>query len=267
MIDSKVDTIQEPSVSDVTHQINNNNLNVPEKRETHMTTHSRRGRGPNSRKYGLRPRNGLRRPIIEHDATEFRAPFRGRIRGGRTGPLSKYRRKTANARERHRMKEINDAFSTLREALPRVNTRRTTISGMTKITTLRLAVNYIQVLSNILNGENIVPTEATLALLNSANIWKNNNCTLDNQMKVEKEEIVDKSECSLRHNNISTDFHSSMLQSDYLETDQKPGWESGHGPESDFVNMFSDNSDFISDQSLSNFEEFPSFTDFCWSLT
>ena len=33
-------------------------------------------------------------------------------------PLSKYRRKTANARERNRMREINEAFISLQNAIP-----------------------------------------------------------------------------------------------------------------------------------------------------
>lgn len=67
-------------------------------------------------------------------------------------PLSKYRRKTANARERHRMKEINDAFETLRNAIPTVHFVNENVSNekMTKITTLKLAMNYISALSHTL---------------------------------------------------------------------------------------------------------------------
>ena len=68
-------------------------------------------------------------------------------------PLSKYRRKTANARERDRMREINDAFEELRQAIPtyRVESDELDPSGkITKITTLRLAMNYISALRDIL---------------------------------------------------------------------------------------------------------------------
>lgn len=72
----------------------------------------------------------------------------------KAAPLSKYRRKTANARERTRMKEINSAFEVLRKCVPQ------SVSGsgdniqtnekLTKITTLRLAMTYIGILSNAL---------------------------------------------------------------------------------------------------------------------
>lgn len=69
-------------------------------------------------------------------------------------PLSKYRRKTANARERTRMKEINSAFEVLRKCVPQsVNgggDNSQSNEKLTKITTLRLAMTYINMLSNAL---------------------------------------------------------------------------------------------------------------------
>ncbi|XP_017092089.2 helix-loop-helix protein delilah [Drosophila bipectinata] len=65
-------------------------------------------------------------------------------------PLSKYRRKTANARERTRMREINTAFETLRHCVPQAITGEdaaNTNEKLTKITTLRLAMKYISMLS------------------------------------------------------------------------------------------------------------------------
>nr|XP_017007778.2 LOW QUALITY PROTEIN: helix-loop-helix protein delilah [Drosophila takahashii] len=65
-------------------------------------------------------------------------------------PLSKYRRKTANARERTRMREINTAFETLRHCVPQAITGEdaaNTNEKLTKITTLRLAMKYITMLS------------------------------------------------------------------------------------------------------------------------
>lgn len=108
-------------------------------------------------KYSLRPRTLARRlqdvdrkreGLSRRSSTE--SPYKSR-----PPPLSKYRRKTANARERHRMKEINDAFEALRRTLPdfcssRRATATATTAAMTKIATLRLAVRYIRALSHIL---------------------------------------------------------------------------------------------------------------------
>lgn len=72
----------------------------------------------------------------------------------KAAPLSKYRRKTANARERTRMREINSAFENLRKFVPMSLTSETpatsTNEKLTKITTLRLAMKYIQKLNDML---------------------------------------------------------------------------------------------------------------------
>ncbi|CAG5043643.1 unnamed protein product [Parnassius mnemosyne] len=89
---------------------------------------------PEHEKYQLRPR-----------AARSREP-----RARRTPqPLSKYRRKTANARERSRMREINRAFEALRRAVPASEITGTPVpcEKLTKITTLRLAMRYITALS------------------------------------------------------------------------------------------------------------------------
>ncbi|XP_055854390.1 helix-loop-helix protein delilah [Episyrphus balteatus] len=73
----------------------------------------------------------------------------------KAAPLSKYRRKTANARERTRMREINSAFENLRHCVPHTITGDQTASSnekLTKITTLRLAMKYIRVLSEALDN-------------------------------------------------------------------------------------------------------------------
>lgn len=73
----------------------------------------------------------------------------------KAAPLSKYRRKTANARERTRMREINSAFENLRKCVPLSISDGTPTSSnekLTKITTLRLAMKYISTLNDVLNS-------------------------------------------------------------------------------------------------------------------
>lgn len=75
----------------------------------------------------------------------------------KAAPLSKYRRKTANARERTRMREINTAFETLRTCVPPCITNEDagcTNEKLTKITTLRLAMKYIGILTEALENPN-----------------------------------------------------------------------------------------------------------------
>lgn len=85
----------------------------------------------------------------------------------KAAPLSKYRRKTANARERTRMREINHAFENLRQSVPVVvagSQAQSTNEKLTKITTLRMAMKYIKILSDILDNKTQV-TDNLLASL------------------------------------------------------------------------------------------------------
>ncbi|XP_044748605.1 helix-loop-helix protein delilah-like [Coccinella septempunctata] len=102
-------------------------------------------------KYSLRPRTSRRCPEVRED-------FEGSKKSKKSvkqksAPLSKYRRKTANARERNRMREINQAFETLRSIIPHGQVQETSAANekLTKITTLRLAMRYISALSSALN--------------------------------------------------------------------------------------------------------------------
>ncbi|XP_068221437.1 neurogenic differentiation factor 2-like [Palaemon carinicauda] len=122
------------------HQYSDDNNNTPEEKRSHSKT---------PEKYGLRPRSVNKRFHLERTRGRSSKVEPSKAGKARPPPLSKYRRKTANARERHRMREINDAFESLRKTLPHFCTRRAT-STMTKITTLKLAVNYIRTLSHIL---------------------------------------------------------------------------------------------------------------------
>ena len=71
-------------------------------------------------------------------------------------PMSKYRRKTANMRERQRMGEINSAFDVLKAKIPVLNnascnSEQQRSEKMTKINVLHVAINYIRALENILH--------------------------------------------------------------------------------------------------------------------
>ncbi|KAG8259667.1 hypothetical protein J6590_008703 [Homalodisca vitripennis] len=108
---------------------------------------------PGEKSYSLRPRAALKKDEEDTDQEESWRP-RGRSKKRskqKCLPLSKYRRKTANARERSRMREINEAFEALRRALPHFNSRNENPNEKTtKIMTLRLAMKYITALDSAL---------------------------------------------------------------------------------------------------------------------
>lgn len=112
---------------------------------------------PKEDKYSLRPRS-LRRTTETskkpENETEKLKPIKNPKPKQKPAPLSKYRRKTANARERSRMREINQAFETLRQAVPQHMSVADvgTNEKLTKITTLRLAMKYISTLRATLNS-------------------------------------------------------------------------------------------------------------------
>ncbi|XP_064104099.1 basic helix-loop-helix transcription factor scleraxis-like [Macrobrachium nipponense] len=98
-------------------------------------------------KYQLRPRS-----LQSRRRSDSEWSFHEPLRQKRPPPLSRYRRKTANARERYRMRQINTAFENLRGVLPSWVCSRRAASEMTKIATLKLASAYIRSLQDILDG-------------------------------------------------------------------------------------------------------------------
>lgn len=131
------------------------------------------GEKPKTRgeKYSLRPRS-LRR-CEDNDkppsvATKT-SPSRHGKQKQKPAPLSKYRRKTANARERSRMREINTAFEALRKAVPHLQQCAPAVAAannekLTKITTLRLAMKYISALSSALRDNNSSSSSSSSAV-------------------------------------------------------------------------------------------------------
>ncbi|XP_066145040.1 helix-loop-helix protein delilah-like [Euwallacea fornicatus] len=123
--------------------------------DTNNNTSNKKGE-----KYALRPRSIRRKNVLPSDFEEIPL-IHSKSKGGsavgkasksKSAPLSKYRRKTANARERCRMKEINTAFEALRKVVPQITPNQQQNEKLTKITTLRLAMKYISALSAALSG-------------------------------------------------------------------------------------------------------------------
>ena len=109
-----------------------------------------------------RPTDTEANPASAAASYKLRRAGREERAGGRRGPkpkcqtakMSKYRRKTANARERMRMGEINVAYDRLKETipLPSVGHGRQKCEKLTKINLLHIAINYIRSLESILQS-------------------------------------------------------------------------------------------------------------------
>ena len=164
-------------------------------------------------KYSLRPRSVRRRGGGDDGP-------RGKAKP-KAAPLSKYRRKNANARERSRMREINQAFEALRRAVPQMSVTHQTNEKLTKITTLRLAMKYISALSAVLSNE---PQQDLLS-----------DCS--------------ELDCFL----LESDGESLPLQSDFSDHSLTPADFSGDFPEDSLAT-----DDFVSDfdDHLSHFDPF-----------
>ncbi|XP_053695609.1 helix-loop-helix protein delilah [Sabethes cyaneus] len=145
-------------------------------------------------KYSLRQRQSRRSAPAAVAAKQEKKSAPKEKPKQKAAPLSKYRRKTANARERTRMREINSAFENLRKAVPIVvagpsgnsspvsspgQTGSTPCEKLTKITTLRLAMKYIRILNDILNN-----TDSSLLLDN------NNDMDMVNHNEIEREVML-----------------------------------------------------------------------------
>ncbi|XP_053628620.1 myogenic-determination protein-like [Cherax quadricarinatus] len=122
--------------------VDDNNNNEMMERQGNKTP------GGCSGKYLLRPRSVRSRRSCDSDWSLQDT----RRQKSRPAPLSKYRRKTANTRERFRMRQINTAFDKLRKMLPAWDHGQNSSSEMTKITTLKHACAYIRSLQDILDS-------------------------------------------------------------------------------------------------------------------
>ncbi len=109
--------------------------------------------GNKKKSYSLRTASLQKRMDVETRQKQPRK--RGPKPRPKSGPMSKYRRKTANLRERMRMGEINVAFEKLRDKLPNPMTcpgpsKAAKCEKLTKINILHVAINYIRAMENIL---------------------------------------------------------------------------------------------------------------------
>ncbi|CAL4060376.1 unnamed protein product, partial [Meganyctiphanes norvegica] len=105
--------------------------------------------------YGLRTKSIIKR--IESEKKRENIKRKAPRQKQKPPPLSKYRRKTANARERNRMRDINSGFVTLLHTIP--NLPEVDTNKLTKITILRLAVNYITSLAKVLEDSENTHTD------------------------------------------------------------------------------------------------------------
>ena len=92
-------------------------------------------------------------------------------------PMSKYRRKTANLRERMRMGEINNAFDLLKDKIPALaTTKKGNCEKMTKINVLHVAIGYIKALESILENGDAGVQEYGTAVVQSPKSSADNVC-------------------------------------------------------------------------------------------
>ena len=133
----------------------------------YAVTRDREPGGEAGGKYKLRAGGGRQRSDNEDRL--------GRKRSQRSkcpaSKMSKYRRKTANARERMRMGEINVAYDRLKDTIPlpsgpSLGIGKGKCEKLTKINLLHIAINYIRTLQRILDsgegGVDILPEQLIL---------------------------------------------------------------------------------------------------------
>ena len=104
-----------------------------------------------------RLRGGAKKRALEaEDRLGRKRGARGAAARSAAGKMSKYRRKTANARERLRMGEINVAYERLKDTIPLpsagAGSGKQKCDKLTKINLLHIAINYIRTLQDILDG-------------------------------------------------------------------------------------------------------------------
>ena len=124
--------------------LNNKSNQIPQGADNPEKSPKKRGN------YKLRDASVKKREEMETRKNQPRK--RGPKPRPKSAPMSKYRRKTANLRERLRMGEINVAFEKLRDKLPNPMQQagKSKCEKLTKINILHVAINYIRAMENLL---------------------------------------------------------------------------------------------------------------------
>lgn len=207
-------------------------LSISPESYTDPNNNSGKVTGINARgeKYSLRPRSMRSREDDENSPIFTTKKSRGSKQKQKAAPLSKYRRKTANARERTRMREINAAFEALRRAVP--NWAPSPLPGsnpcekLTKITTLRLAMKYISSLTSALKDQSSgVQCGASAPSVDLGDLFSD--CSdLDCLFLESDGESLqlhsDLSDHSLTPADLTADFGDSFVSGDFCEPSLSP---------------------------------------------
>ncbi|ESO96433.1 hypothetical protein LOTGIDRAFT_159843 [Lottia gigantea] len=101
-------------------------------------------------KYNFRRSSVIKRIRVEENQKQSKKDARTKVKTKQEAqPLSKYRRRSANARERCRINDMNLAYEQLRNVLPQMSPVYSK-NKLSKQTILTLAMNYIAALRRVL---------------------------------------------------------------------------------------------------------------------
>lgn len=144
----------------------------------------------------------------------------------KSAPMSKYRRKTANLRERLRMGEINVAFEKLRDKLPNpmASAGKAKCEKLTKINILHVAINYIRAMENLLEtGDSGIASfsEMTKNPLRDESEKKAEMQRVLATLMQRADKVHHQARSKRRHYNADAQDESSSTENEELEEDEE----------------------------------------------
>merc|ERR1712029_1237121 len=176
----------------------------------------------------LRQSSVARRLETETRRQGVAGDFKVKERVSKSKRLSKYRRKTENAKERERMKKFNEAFENLRQKLPnRELMEENTIAGEkdTKVSALRSAIQYIKSLQSLVAdcdaGTLDQDIYQTSAALDTAAAAAANN----------KSDTNTRSKKASSSSDRWTNYSQNYLKQKFTPSDSRSSSGAGQGPE------------------------------------